>query len=79
MRIVGNTILITGGTSGIGFELAKRFLSLDNTVIVTGRSQPKLDVTRQRLPGVHVIQSDVSEVMAIARLYATRSQASFPA
>lgn len=77
MRISGNTILITGGTSGIGFELAKRFLSLDNTVIVTGRSQPKLDVTRQRLPGVHVIQSDVSEVMAITRLY-QRIASEFP-
>ena len=68
MRISGNTILITGGTSGIGFELARRFLSLDNTVIVTGRSRPRLDVTRQRLPGVHAIQSDVSDVIAITRL-----------
>ena len=77
MRISGNTILITGGTSGIGFELARRFLSLDNTVIVAGRSQPKLDVTRQRLPGVHAIQSDVSDVTAIASLY-QRIASEFP-
>jgi uncharacterized oxidoreductase len=31
----GNTILITGGTSGIGLELAMRLVALDNTVIVT--------------------------------------------
>jgi uncharacterized oxidoreductase len=35
VRLSGNTILITGGTSGIGLELAMRLMALDNTVIVT--------------------------------------------
>ncbi|HEY5229684.1 MAG TPA: SDR family NAD(P)-dependent oxidoreductase [Galbitalea sp.] len=69
MRISGNTILITGGTSGIGLELAARFLALDNTVIVTGRSQSGSDDARQRLSGLHAIQSDTSDSAAIAKLY----------
>ena len=69
MKVSGNTILITGGTSGIGFELATGLLALGNTVIVTGRSQSSLDTTRSKLPGVHTIQSDVSDPTAIASLY----------
>jgi uncharacterized oxidoreductase len=69
MKLIGNTILITGGTSGIGFELASRLIALGNTVIVTGRSQSKLDAARQKLSGVHTIKSDVSDPTAIARLY----------
>jgi uncharacterized oxidoreductase len=69
MRLSGNTILITGGTSGIGLELATRFATLENTVIVTGRSQAKLDAVSTKLPGVHAIQSDVSDPTAITALY----------
>ncbi len=69
MKISDNTILITGGTSGIGFELAAQLLALGNKVIVTGRSQSNLDSARKRLPGIHTIQSDVSDPAAIARLY----------
>ncbi len=43
MNMSGNTILITGGTSGIGLELAVKFLKLGNTVIITGRDRHKLD------------------------------------
>lgn len=69
MKITGNTILITGGTSGIGLELATRFLALGNTVIVTGRDQAKLNETQRALPNVHTIQSDVSDPKAITALY----------
>ena len=69
MRLSGNTILITGGTSGIGLELATQFAALDNAVIVTGRNQSKLDAARNKLPGVHAIQSDASDPAAIAGLY----------
>ncbi len=42
MKISGNTILITGGASGIGLALAEEFKKLDNHVIVAGRSKDKL-------------------------------------
>ena len=37
MKLNGNTILITGGSAGIGLGLAKKFVELGNKVIVTGR------------------------------------------
>ena len=69
MELTNNTILITGGTSGFGLELATRLMSLGNTVIITGRDQAKLDETKKLLPGIHTFQSDVSEPTAIELLY----------
>jgi len=69
MELSGNTILITGGTSGFGYEFAARFIDLGNTVIITGRDQAKLDQTMKRLPGVHAFQSDVSDSAAIISLF----------
>jgi uncharacterized oxidoreductase len=69
MKLSGNTILITGGTSGIGLELAGQLLAFGNTVIVTGRDQSKLDLAKRKLPKIHALQSDVSDPQAIARLF----------
>jgi uncharacterized oxidoreductase len=69
MELSKNTILITGGTSGFGFEFASKLIALGNTVIITGRNARKLEETRQILPGVHIIQSDVSKIDDISRLY----------
>jgi short chain dehydrogenase len=69
MRISNNTILITGGTSGIGLELATQLLALGNTVIITGRDQAKLDRIKRDHPLLHTNQSDVSDPKAIASLY----------
>jgi uncharacterized oxidoreductase len=69
MKLERKTVLITGGTSGIGLELAKQLLERDNTVIVTGRDQEKLDATKWALPGVHIFKSDVSNPGAIAALH----------
>jgi uncharacterized oxidoreductase len=68
MKLQNRTILITGGTSGIGRELAKQLLERRNTLIITGRDQTKLDVTRLALPGLHTFMSDVSDPGAIAQL-----------
>lgn len=68
MRLTGNTILITGGTSGIGYELAVQLSGLGNTVIITGRDQSKLDNIRREHPDLIALQSDVSDPVAIAQL-----------
>ncbi len=68
MKLEKKTILITGGSSGIGLELAKQLLKRGNTLIVTGRDQEKLDATKGMIPGVHTFQSDVSDPGAIKAL-----------
>ena len=69
MNLNSNTILITGGTSGIGLELASKLLTLGNTVIVTGRDQKKLDEVKNRFPSIHILKSDVSKQEEIETLY----------
>lgn len=69
MQLEKHTILITGGTSGFGLEFASRLIALGNTVIITGRNAQKLQETKQKLPTVHTIQSDVSKPEDIIRLY----------
>ncbi len=60
MRLNDNTICITGGSSGIGFALAKSFLELGNTVIICGRDQQKLEAVKQRYPRFHTICGDIA-------------------
>jgi len=73
MELSKNTILITGGTSGFGFEFASRLIEPGNTVIITGRNAGKLSETRKILPDVHTIQSDVSKMDNISSLYNLQS------
>ena len=69
MKLSGNTILITGGTSGIGYEFAAQLLKRGNTVIVTGRESSRIEQARNGLPGIHTFQSDVSNAEAIQALF----------
>jgi len=61
MKLQGRTILITGGTSGIGLELAKQLIARRNTVIITGRDAQKLREVSAALPTIHAVQSDASK------------------
>ena len=70
MKLSQRTILITGGSTGIGLELARHLLDCGNTVILTGRDQEKLDAAKRTLPEVHVFRSDVSDLAAITVLHA---------
>ena len=77
MKITGRTILITGGSAGIGLAFALKFLELGNQVIVTGRRQTVLDEVKARYPKLHTIQGDVADPAQIASL-ATRVKAEYP-
>lgn len=77
MNLTTNTILITGGTGGFGVEFASKLMALGNTVIITGRNAQKLEEVKQKLPGVHTIQSDVSIVDDILALH-KRVTSEFP-
>jgi uncharacterized oxidoreductase len=69
MKLQNNTILITGGASGFGYEFASKLLDLGNTVIITGRDQARLDETKKKLPKIHTFKSDVSDAAQIEQLY----------
>ena len=77
MKLTGRTILITGGSAGIGLAFALKFLELSNTVIVTGRRQTALDEVKAKYPKLHTIQGDVAEPEQIAAL-AARVKTKFP-
>lgn len=68
MLLSNQKVLITGGGSGIGLALAKKFLSNDNTVIITGRNLSKLKKVKAELPNIHIFQSDVSQEAAAKKL-----------
>ena len=57
MNLTNNTVLITGGTSGIGYELGKSFLERNNKVILLGRNQEKLQEAASN--GFHTIKCDL--------------------
>jgi uncharacterized oxidoreductase len=68
MRTTNNTILITGGGSGIGFEMAKLFSGNGNQVIITGRNADRLETAAAQLQNVTPIVSDVSNEADVINL-----------
>lgn len=66
MQTSGNTILITGGGSGIGQALADRWHDRGNAVIVAGRDRGKLSETVSGRPGMVAYELDVDSADAIA-------------
>lgn len=68
MILTGNTILITGGTSGIGLELASRFLSLGNRVIISGRDPQKAEQIKKQMPGVELLTGDLADDRSLQSL-----------
>jgi uncharacterized oxidoreductase len=77
MQLSGNTILITGGGSGIGRGLAEAMHALGNQVIVAGRRQQALEETTAANPGMKSMVFDVQDAASI-RSFAARVAAEFP-
>ncbi len=77
MKTTDNTILITGGGSGIGRGLAEAFHRLGNQVIITGRTQKALDETTAANPGMKSVTLDVSDPKSI-QSFAAQVTKEFP-
>lgn len=69
MELKNSTILVTGGTSGIGLEFVEQLTEQGAEIIVTGRSLEALYETKNKFPNVHTFQSDVSNPKDIQQLY----------
>jgi uncharacterized oxidoreductase len=69
MKVTGNTVLITGGATGIGFALAEAFLNTGNKVIVCGRKENRLAEAKAKLPQLNIVVCDLSKKEERASFY----------
>jgi uncharacterized oxidoreductase len=78
MHLTGNTILVTGGGSGIGRALAEAFHALDNQVVIAGRRAGRLQETAAANPGMQSAVLDIGSAEAI-RSFAEQLTRQYPA
>lgn len=68
MKTSENTVLITGGSAGIGLEIARLFAENNNQVIITGRNKKRLEQAASELTNVIPVNSDVTNADDVASL-----------
>lgn len=78
MQMTGNTILITGGNTGIGRAMAEAFHKAGNSVIIAGRRQAALDDVTAANPGMASLTVDMSDADSI-KAFAARAVSEHPA
>lgn len=69
MRTGGNTILITGGATGIGLAVAEAFVKAGSEVIVCARTADNLKQAKEKIPQLHVKKCDISKESDCEELY----------
>jgi uncharacterized oxidoreductase len=69
MQTAGNTILITGGATGIGLSIAEIFLRENNRVLICGRREKKLKEAKAKFPQLQTKVSDISDAKDRQRLF----------
>lgn len=69
MKLTGNTVLITGGSTGIGLALAKALLAKGNTVLICARTQENLDDAKEQLPELITYCCDVADHKQRKRMF----------
>ncbi|MHC1547871.1 SDR family oxidoreductase [Phyllobacterium sp. K27] len=77
MKTTGNTILITGGGTGIGEALAHRFHDLGNNVIIAGRRMEALEKAIGDRPNIHALTLDMDDAASVAA-FAEKLVTDFP-
>lgn len=70
MNIINKTVLINGGGSGIGFQIAKQLSAKGNKVIITGRTEEKLKNAAEQLSGASYIAADINKPTDVDHLTA---------
>ncbi|WP_201980052.1 SDR family oxidoreductase [Hymenobacter rubidus] len=68
MNITNQTVLVTGGGSGIGLAIAKTLAEKGSRVIIVGRNEAKLQAAASQLPGVTALAADINSEADVARL-----------
>lgn len=71
MNLHNRTVLITGGATGIGLALARRFVASGNKVIICGRREERLEAARRELPALVTIRADIASESERLHLFET--------
>ena len=69
MELSGNTVLVTGGASGIGFGLAEQFVQAGSTVIICGRREDKLKEAQAKYPQLQIYVCNLADSNERVALY----------